>query len=966
MKISNKLLSGFLTIACLLGINFILTESIILNSQKKINSVVKNQVKETQADIELNNDLQKLRWQLTQILILKQQKSSIENQKEKINNILLKSIKDLDDDLEIHENILEELTINRNKIERDKIKNITKDIEELVELKGLLNHTFSKVEYYFELLDNDRIVEAHQFLKNDLKIFFEDDLAEKFHKESRIVLEELETQIIVIFQKLKTNNYWLAVFNLLILIIIYILGKFLYKSLMKPLSQLRAAALEVTEGNLNYQLNIETKDELKDVAVSFQEMTESLKNSTVSTFYLNQIISSIIDSLIIIDLNGNIQQVNQATCNILGYSEKELIGLKFKNIVEESAFSLKDIKKLGYLENKQTEYITKKGEKIPIILSSSFIANKLNMPCGILCIAKDITNSYAAQEELKISRERYALAASNQGLWDWDVVTNTIYYSSGWKELLGYQDNEIKPIIKEWFDRVHPEYRSFLNRAIQDKRTSFKISYPILHKDGQYRWMLSQGIKLSDRTGNLYRVVGSQIDINTNQIVEEKLYYTSRHDFLTGLANRTVFEEQLKKSIKINQKNGNFSFSVIFINIDRFKLINSELGYQIGDKLLIYIAQKIQDCLKNNELLARLEADEFAILLPKINEISQTINIAELLQKKLSLPINLSGKKLTVNASMGIVSSSENYTSIQDILRDGKRAISQAKANENKRYIMFEPNIHAEKILRSWDLERDLRTAIAKEELEIFYQPIIDLESIKIVGFETLLRWNHPQKGLILPSEFIPIAEKTGLITAIGNWLIEKVVAQIRIWLEQDEIFDNMFLSMNVSIFQLKNSEGKDLVYKLKQLIVNERIKPKFLKIEITESAIIEDVEKVGNILHEIKDLGFKIAIDDFGTGYSSLASLHLLPIDSLKIHNSFLSDLQAQPYKLELIKIIINLAKNLGISLIVEGVETNNQLAILKEFNCKYAQGYLFSEPVNADEAKQKIISSLSCSLNQ
>ncbi|MDJ0725183.1 MAG: EAL domain-containing protein [Prochloraceae cyanobacterium] len=958
MKIRNKLIGGFLAVSCLLGASSLLTELIIFDLSKRVRLVVKHQLKEAEQDIQLNQDLQELRFELMNILILKEQNKSIEAEKKQINNLLSETINTVKNNLVAHQNIREDL-INKNlEADRDKIEGLNQEIDKFIELEQELKDYQVQINSYYQFLDSDRFDLAAQFLASDLNSTTDEESSQK--NKIEVVVEKLDGRIREIFKTLQNSGYFIFGFNLFGLILLSLLAKHLYQSISTPLEELKQAALEVEQGNLNYQLDIQTENEFKSVALAFKQMTRGLKNSTVSKFYLDKIVGSIIDSLIVVDLEGKIQKVNQATCNLLGYSEQELLGLNLEKIIEESSLSFPDLKQQGYLENKETKYLTKQGITIPIILSSSFIENKSNQPCGIVCIAKDIRERYKVEQRLKASEERYALAASasNDGLWDWNLNTNEIYYSERWKELLGYQKSEIKATPEEWFKRVDSKYLSILKDALENETTNFKITYPIAHKDGQDRWMMCQGIKVKDFMGKVYRIVGSQTDITADRVAKQQLYYTARHDSLTGLVNRYVFESELEKLLETAKTASDSLFSIILIDLNGFKMVNESLGYDTGDRLLIEVSKIIQSCLRQEDILARFRGDEFAVLLPKINHLDRVSEIVNRIEKQLSSPIFIQGKEFTVSASMAIVSSKNNYQKMGDMLHDADAAMYRAKAKNKGYQIVFEGSLSREDLNRL-DLEKDLRKAIANDELEVFYLPIFDLKSNKITGFEALLRWNHPEKGEISPGVFIPIAEKSDLIVLIGNWVLEKVATQIGIWLDKYIIARDMFVSVNISVLQFKESDGSDFIYKLKNIIARTGIQPKFLQLEITESSMMENIEETLPLLTRIKDLGIKIGLDDFGTGYSSLSSLRNLPIDGLKIDNSFLTHLGKQPHKLELIKTIINIANTLNIHLIVEGIETKDQLSILKEFNCKYGQGYLFSHPVNAREAENMIFMS-------
>ncbi len=955
MKISHKLTGGFLAIAFLLGSIGFITASLSYKVEMNTKRVVKDEVGDSKNHILLGNNLQELRFKIIEIWILRQHDRSIESQKKEIDRILEESFSALNFNINKHENILKDFKkiSSQDNTDIKTIEDAIREIEQSVQIKEKLEIIKTKNERYFKLLDDRKIAEAYQLQSTELIPYLNDLISDSIEEHSESYLEELNEKINYILKELRGNRNIIYSSTFIALIISLILGKYLSKSISQPINRLRKAALEVGEGDLNNRVNITTKDEIGELAICFDLMVEGLKETTVSKFYLDKILASMLDSLIVVDLDGTIQTVNHATCHLLGYSKKELIGQKLDRVLMYDSLSFQDLIERGFLENYETEYITKTAKQIPVIFSSSFIYNKSNSPCGIVCVAKDISEQYATQKALKASEERYALVsrATNDGLWDWNFHSNEIYYSPRWKYLLGYENLEIEPTPKEWFDRVHPDYLEILDRAIKSKEPNFKISYPIKHKNGNYRWMLCHGIKVKDEGGKIYRIAGSQTDITEAKLAEEKLVYQATHDKLTGLPNRAYFQQELQQSIELTKTNSDYIFCVLFLDLDGFKIINDSLGHQAGDELLMEISKKILTCLRKQDVVARLGGDEFAILLKSIKQIEEAIEIANLIQEKLKLPINIAGNEVFASTSIGIASSQQGYDNIEDFLRDADTAMYRTKALGKAGYTLFNRTMHEESLERL-HLEQDLRQAIDRGQLEVFYQPIVELKNQKIIGFEALLRWNHPEKGTISPGKFIPIAEETGLIVTIGCWVIEQVANQISIWQNRYLSARDIFVSVNVSPLQLKRSHSSDCFEKLQSILKTKSFAPQLLRLEITESSVMENRSQTVNLFEIFQNFGIKIAMDDFGTGYSSLSCLHSLPIDTLKIDCSFVSQLGVDPNKLELIKTIIDLAENLNLDVIAEGVETKEQLAILRELNCQYGQGYLFSKPVNLETA--------------
>ncbi len=442
-----------------------------------------------------------------------------------------------------------------------------------------------------------------------------------------------------------------------------------------------------------------------------------------------------------------------------------------------------------------------------------------------------------------------------------------------------------------------------------------------------------------------------------NQMIEgikkstAELRHAVIHDRLTGLYNRAYFNQELLKLINIFQNKSDYLFAVLFIDLDRFKIINDTLGHETGDRLLIEISHRLKRSVRGEDLVARFGGDEFVILLKKIDSLEKANLIAERIQSELSKPINLKQNEVFITASIGICFSDCDYKNVEDFLRDADTAMYEAKSKGKACYKIFKPIMH-QKIKQRLELEKDLRGAIKNSEFELFYQPIIELSSQKITGFEALLRWQHPEKGLISPGEFIPVAEETGQIIEIGWWVLQTACSQLMEW--ENEYRKGLILSVNISPIQFAQA---DFTPKIKEIIQEIGFQPQNLILEITESTIIKDLERAKLIIEELIAQNIKIAMDDFGTGYSCLSYLYQLPISKLKIDRSFVQDLEIDRDKLEVIRAIANLGHSLGINLVAEGIETEEQLKIIRELNCTYGQGYLFSKPQTIEKAEALIL---------
>ncbi|HIK03846.1 MAG TPA: EAL domain-containing protein [Trichormus sp. M33_DOE_039] len=450
--------------------------------------------------------------------------------------------------------------------------------------------------------------------------------------------------------------------------------------------------------------------------------------------------------------------------------------------------------------------------------------------------------------------------------------------------------------------------------------------------------------RVKQRTWDLEKaLVKLQQEITISQSLQNKLLEMALHDALTGLPNRVLFIKRLEKALNRAKQEDNYHFAVMYLDCDRFKMINDSLGHLVGDELLIAIANRIQLCLTSSDTLARLGGDEFGIILDTLTDLNLAIQIAENILQKLSTTFKLSIYEVFMNVSIGISWGGKDYEKPEHLLRDTDTAMYHAKALGRARYHVFNPAMY-QNAIHALEMENDLRKAIERQEFVIYYQPIVALSTGKISGFEALLRWQHPYRGLIYPTEFIPIAEETGLINPINTWVLQSACEQLSSWQNHPDIPKNLTISVNLSarLFYQTN-----FIAQFDQVLYHTKVDPTILEIEITESVIMDNTEEIKAILQELKQRKIKLIMDDFGTGYSSLSYLHIFPFDALKIDKSFVQLMHANKANMGLVPAMISIAESMGIAAIAEGVETKEQLAHLKDLNCDFAQGYLFSKPI-------------------
>ena len=544
-----------------------------------------------------------------------------------------------------------------------------------------------------------------------------------------------------------------------------------------------------------------------------------------------------------------------------------------------------------------------------------------------------------------------------------DNEGNRLYNSPSYEKVLGYSQQELTS--SSAFEQIHPSDRERVLQAADKARSTGqgqRLDYRIRHKDGSWRILESTASPIRNTQREIEGLVIVNRDISERKRAEEMLEHNAFYDGLTDLPNRTLFSDRLQHAVLRARRHSDYKFAVLFIDIDGFKVLNDSLGHSAGDELLVSIAERLTRNFRDTDTLARsatstapttqnslarLGGDEFTVLLEDVFTPSDAIRVAQRIQSKLEVPFEVKGQQIVISASIGIVCSVRSYSESEEVLRDAEIAMYRAKKAGKARWEMFDPAMHASALNRL-KLETDLRRAIENNELLVYYQPIVSLESERIVGFEALSRWQKPE-GLVSPADFIPVADETGLIIPMNWGVLREACTQLRNWQSQFQYHPPLTMSMNITS---KQFELAHLAAGIENIVRETGITPKVLSFEIVETVAMGDADRALSVLSGIKALGSRISIDDFGTGYSSLSRLPRFPIDILKIDRSFISNMACDHESREIVRSIITLAHTVGLKVIAEGTETREQIEALKELGCEMAQGYFYSPPVNSQAA--------------
>jgi diguanylate cyclase (GGDEF)-like protein/PAS domain S-box-containing protein len=668
--------------------------------------------------------------------------------------------------------------------------------------------------------------------------------------------------------------------------------------------------------------------------------------------------------VLVLGPEGEVRVANQAALTLLGLSEEAVIGKPFPGPSldirgEDGASIAPDARPLGRV------YATRQGvydvvvsvrrdtdDEAWLLVNAQPQLTADGAVRQVICTLTDLTRRRHAELALRQSEQfvKAIFANVREGLIVYDHELRYVAWNKYMEDVTGIRPDQV---LGRKALEVFPHLREqgidqLLARALGGEATQVSDAQYVDSRTGALKWYIGSYAPLRNPAGLVIGVIGTLHDITDRKRMEQQLLHDALHDALTGLPNRALFVDRLQRALERSRRRPDDLFAVLYLDLDRFKVVNDSLGHSLGDELLVEVSKRLQAALRGVDTVARLGGDEFAFLLEELEGLGDATRAANRILADVSAPFLLEGQEVFTTASIGIILGAKGYERADDVLRDADIAMYRAKAQGRGRHQVFDRSMHA-RAVELLKLETDLRRGIERGELRVHYQPILSLASGRVVGMEALVRWQHPERGLVLPADFIPLAEESGLVLPLGEWTLQEACRQLARWRSRSPCPHELQMSVNLSARQF-SQEG--LVGKIEQALREGALPPASLILEITEGSIVEDSDRARAIIAALKELGVRLYIDDFGTGYSSLNSLHRFPIDGLKIDRAFVAGMAGGGDELEIVRTVVLLAQSLGLPAIAEGVETPEQLAQLRALKCGYAQGYLFSPPLEAEEA--------------
>ncbi len=544
---------------------------------------------------------------------------------------------------------------------------------------------------------------------------------------------------------------------------------------------------------------------------------------------------------------------------------------------------------------------------------------------------------------------------SRDGLWDWDVATDELQVSRRWREILGLGEVGNQLASADWFRRIHPrdleDFKRAVNAHLSGRTEVLEIDFRIVLADGSLRWVSCRGVARGDQS----LLGGSLADITQERALESRLLKELFHDPLTGLPNKAHFLERVGQSLVRARRGGGVEVAVLHLDLDRFHHVNDSLGVSAGDQLLTEVAERVKSRMRPGDTLAHFGADKFGILMDGVRGVREAVELVESLSAVLRAPLFIDDHEIFPAGTFGVALSNPLHVRADDLLRDAVAAMHRAKDDGSLNCEVHDPemNVTAKERLR---LEGDLHHGLERDEFLLHYQPIVSFGTGKLAGFEALIRWQHPERGMVRPDNFIPIAEENGLIIPMGAWVMEEACRQLVDWRRRIPQAKDVTMAVNLSARQF---DSPRLLTDVEDALQRSGLDAHGLKLEMTESVVMAPTRRNKHTLHSLRDQGIKIMIDDFGTGYSSLSALNTFPLDSLKIDRSFVNGMEHEEDKATIVKMILDLADRLHLDVVAEGVETSEQLDMLRELECEHGQGYFFSTPIDGQSAADLIAGS-------
>jgi diguanylate cyclase (GGDEF)-like protein/PAS domain S-box-containing protein len=667
------------------------------------------------------------------------------------------------------------------------------------------------------------------------------------------------------------------------------------------------------------------------------------------------LLDAIGQAVIATDPLGKVIYWNRVAEDLYGWSAKEVMGRPIVEVTpsEDLAEQAQEIMaELSHGRSWTGEFVVqrKDGTTFPALVTDTPVHDEQGNLVAIIGISTDITE-IKQTEEIRRSEERFRLLAENAQ----DMIfryrlkptPGFEYVSPSSAAMIGYTPEEHYADPELGLKIVHPDDRHLIDEVSHHSESPITLRW--VRKDGAVIWAEQRNKPIYDEAGELVAIEGISRDVTERQALKEQLEHQALHDILTDLPNRHLFMDRLEQTLKRTERHRERKVALLFMDLDNFKIVNDSLGHELGDKLLVAVVERLRGSLRPEDTLARFGGDEFTLLIENIESPEDVVRVAERIVEVLREPFVIDERELFARASIGIAMGDARTSSSEDLLRDADIAMYRAK-DEAADYRMFDPGMY-ERVLKRLELERDLRRALEKKEFTICYQPNFRLgQPFGIEGVEALMRWEHPQRGFMLPGEFIPVAEATGLIIPIGGWVMKKACHQAKEWQERYPSEPPLTMCVNLSARQVRHP---GLLQDVSAALRESGLEPGSLVLEITEGTLLKDTELLETIFRELKVLGVRLAIDDFGKEYSSLSYLKRLPVDVLKIDGSFIASLGEDPTNTTIVEAVIKLAHSLGLEVTGEWVESAEQLAYLRRMGCNYVQGYFLAKPQPSEEVE-------------